>query len=159
MLAPYKTHSLYFQTELIESEGALPYNSKQPFEIGVEAHYVRGPPGARGYPGIPGLPGMPGPKGERGRDGMVGAIGIPGPPGHVFMIPVSRFFHTTCSYQLYFWSTLVKLLFLFHCQLNSPTNDKGPDNQAEHIRHLLSQHMVNKILFCYEILLKTKNIE
>nr|CAD7451079.1 unnamed protein product [Timema bartmani] len=62
-----------------------------------------------------------------GRDGISGMNGIPGAPGHVFLIPVRMFdFEGALSQDV----------------LNSQGNEKGPDQQTEQFRQMLSQHMM-----------------
>ncbi|XP_014787574.1 collagen alpha-1(XI) chain [Octopus bimaculoides] len=72
-----------------------------------------GPRGSPGPRGPPGKSGVKGDSGYPGRDGLPGANGLPGPPGHVFIIPLN-------------WDAT-----------------KGPNNQADNLRSMLSQHMVS----------------
>nr|CAD7421189.1 unnamed protein product [Timema poppensis] len=100
-------------------------NNNNNHQYQYQYHYpnspLSGPPGPRGYMGHFGPPGPPGIKGQMGRDGISGMNGIPGAPGHVFLIP-----------------------------LNSQGNEKGPDQQTEQFRQMLTQHMVRSLLFTEE---------
>ncbi|CAG2061642.1 unnamed protein product, partial [Timema podura] len=117
-------------------------NNENNNQYQYQYHYpnspLSGPPGPRGYMGQFGPPGPPGIKGQMGRDGISGMNGIPGAPGHVFLIPVRMFD---------FEGSLSQDVVSGHClrmlsqDLNSQGNEKGPDQQTEQFRQMLSQHM------------------